>query len=159
MNKKLKQSILTSYLIGLPIGIMTVIAFAWLPLLISGEGLFTMLFLRIYGYSTIGLIVSFLISLWIGGKLAYKNIHQGNSLLLTSLKYSTIVNLIIWTTFCVIIGVTADEDKLLMMIPPITAFVLCTLLTTFSIGLLISYIIKLINNKPADLSITAANNG
>jgi len=28
MNKKLKQSILTSYLIGLPIGIMTVIAFA-----------------------------------------------------------------------------------------------------------------------------------
>jgi len=118
-----------------------------------------MLFLRIYGYSTIGLIVSFLISLWIGGKLAYKNIHQGNSLLLTSLKYSTIVNLIIWTTFCVIIGVTAVEDKLLMMIPPITAFVLCTLLTTFSIGLLISYIIKLINNKPADLSITAANNG
>ncbi len=79
-------------------------------------------------------------------------------LLLTSFKYSTVVNLIIWTTFCLIIGLIVAEEKFLMMIPPIIAFVACTVLTTFSIGLLISYMIKRINNKPNELKTTVANN-
>ncbi len=71
MEKKLKQSILTSYLIGAPIGILTVIATIWIPLLLTGEGLLTIVILGTYGISTIGLVVAFLIALWIGGKLAY----------------------------------------------------------------------------------------
>ena len=150
MERKLKQSILTSYLIGAPIGILTIIATVWIPLLLTGEGLLTIVILGTYGISTIGLVVSFLIALWIGGKIAYKNIKNGKSLLLTSFKYSTVVNLIIWTTFCLIIGLTVEEEKFLMMIPPIIAFIVCTILTTFSIGLLISYAIKQINNKPPE---------
>tara|TARA_B100000767_G_scaffold237120_1_gene231200 strand:+ start:449 stop:937 length:489 start_codon:yes stop_codon:yes gene_type:complete len=158
MEKKLKQSILTSYLIGAPIGILTVIATIWIPLLLTGEGLLTMVIIGTYGASTVGLVIAFLIALWIGGKLAHKNINNGKSLILTSFKYSTIVNLIIWTTFCLIVGITVTEEIFLMMIPPIIAFVVCTILTTFSIGLLIAYVIKQINNKPAELKNTVANN-
>ncbi|GAA3582550.1 hypothetical protein [Snuella lapsa] len=158
MEKKLKQSILTSYLIGTPIGILTVAATIWIPFLLTGEGLLTIVILGAYRISTIGLLVAFLIALWVGGKLAYQNIKRGKSLLLTSFKYSTIVNLIIWATFCLITVLTVTEEKLLMMIPPIIAFLVCTVLTTFSIGLLISYMIKRINNKPTELKNTVANN-
>ncbi|WP_369995000.1 hypothetical protein [Winogradskyella sp.] len=158
MEKKLKQSILTSYLIGAPIGILTVIATIWLPLLLTGEGLLTIVILGTYGISTVGLVIAFLISLWIGGKLAHRNIQNGKSLLLTSFKYSSAVNLIIWTTFCLIVGLTVTEERFLMMIPPIIAFIVCTILTTFSIGLLVAYVIKLINNKPNDIQkVTAIN--
>ena len=158
MEKKLKQSILTSYLIGAPIGILTVIATIWIPLLLTGEGLLTIVVIETYGISTIGLVIAFLIALWIGGKLAYRNIKSGKSLLLTSFKYSTVVNLIIWTTFCLIVGLTVTEERFLMMIPPIIAFVVCTVLTTFSIGLLIAYVIKRINNKPTELQNSAVIN-
>jgi hypothetical protein len=157
MERKLKQSILISYMIGAPIGILTIIATIWIPLLLTGEGLLTIVILGTYGISTIGLVVAFLIALWIGGKIAYKNIKSGKSLLLTSLKYSTVVNLIIWSTFCLIIGLTVKEEKFLMMIPPIIAFFVCTILTTFSIGLLISYVIKRIKDKPTELKNTVAN--
>ena len=157
MEKKLKQSILTSYLIGTPIGILTVAATIWIPFLLTGEGLLTIVILGAYRISTIGLLVAFLIALWVGGKLAYQNIKRGKSLLLTSFKYSTIVNLIIWVTFCLITVLTVTEEKLLIMIPPIIAFLVCTVLTTFSIGLLISYMIKQINNKPTELKNTVAN--
>lgn len=148
MEKKLKQSILTSYLFGAPIGFFVVFATIFVPSFLLGEGLMTIVIFGTYGISTIGLIVAFLIALWIGGKLSYNNIKSGKSLLLTSFKYSTVVNLIIWTTFCLIIGLTVTEERFLMMIPPIIAFVVCTVLTTFSIGLLISYIIKRIDNNP-----------
>jgi hypothetical protein len=151
MEKKLKQSIIASYLIGAPIGILTVIATIWIPLLLTGEGLLTMVIIGTYEASSVGLVIAFVIALWIGGKLAHENINNGKSLILTSFKYSTIVNLIIWTTFCLIVGITATEERFLMMIPPIIAFVVCTILTTFSIGLLIAYVIKRINNKPAEL--------
>ena len=158
MEKKLKQSILTSYLIGAPIGIFVVFATIFVPSFLFGEGLMTIVILGTYGISTIGFVVAFLIALWIGGKLAYKNIKSGKSLLLTSFKYSTVVNLIIWTTFCLIVGFTVTEERFLMMIPPIIAFVVCTILTTFTIGLLIAYVVKRINNKPAELKNTVANN-
>ena len=158
MEKKLKQSIMTSYLIGAPIGIFVVFATIFVPSFLFGEGLMTIVILGTYGISTIGFVVAFLIALWIGGKLAYKNIKSGKSLLLTSFKYSTVVNLIIWTTFCLIVGFTVTEERFLMMIPPIIAFVVCTILTTFTIGLLIAYVVKRINNKPAELKNTVANN-
>ena len=157
MDSKLKKSILASYLIGAPIGIFVVFASIFVPSFFFGEGLITIVILGTYGISTIGLVMAFLIALWIGGKLAYRNIKIGKSLLLTSFKYSTVVNLIIWTTFCLIVGLTVAEERFLAMIPPIIAFVVCTILTTFSIGLLISYVIRRINNKPTELKNTVAN--
>jgi hypothetical protein len=156
MEKKLKQSILTSYLIGAPIGILTVAATIWIPLLLTGEGLLTIAILGAYGVSTVGLVIAFLVALWFGGKLAHKNIKNGKSLILTSFKYSAVVNLIIWTTFCLIVGLTVTEERFLMMIPPIIAFIVCTILTTFSIGLLIAYVIKRINNKPTEFNSSIA---
>jgi hypothetical protein len=58
MEKKLKQSILTSYLIGAPIGILTIVATFWIPLLLTGEGLLTIVILGAYGISTIGRTIS-----------------------------------------------------------------------------------------------------
>lgn len=125
-----------------------VVASIYIPLLVTGEGLLTSALLGGYGIPTIGLIIAFLISLWFGGKLAYLNIQNGKSLLLTSFNYSAVVNVIIWTTFCLIVGLTATEESFLMMIPPITAFFVCTALTTFSIGLILAYLIKRINDSP-----------
>jgi len=147
MDKKLKQSILTSYLIGAPLGIFVVLAVIFIPGFLFGDGLLTLVILGTYGISTIGLVVAFLLALWIGGKVAYRNIKSGKSLLLTSFTYSSVVNFIIWTTLCMIVGLTVTEEKFLMMIPPIIAFVVCTILTTFSIGLLISSVIRRILNK------------
>lgn len=147
MEKRLKQSIRASYLIGVPIGILTVVAVIWILLLLTGEGVLTIAILGTYGIPTIGLVVAFLIALWVGGKLAYQNFNKEKSLILTSFTYSAVVNLIIWSVFCLIVGLTATEERFLMMILPIIAFVVCTVLTTFSIGLLITYVIKRINNK------------
>lgn len=157
MENKLKQSILTSYLIGAPIGLFVVSATILVPSFLFGEGLLTIVILGTYGISTIGLVVAFLVALGIGGKVAYNNIKNGKSLLLTSFKYSAAVNLIIWAIFCLIVGLVAEE-KILMMIAPIIAFVACTILTTFSIGLLISYLIKRIINRPTETKDTVANN-
>ena len=87
MEKKLKKSIMTSYLIGAPIGIFVVFATIFVPIFLFGEGLMTIVILGTYGISTIGLAVAFLVALCVGEKLAYKNIKNGKSLLLTSLKY------------------------------------------------------------------------
>ncbi|WP_420572269.1 hypothetical protein [Kordia sp.] len=141
MDRGLRRSIFMSYLIGAPIGLFVVFATILIPPFL-GAGMFTIALLAVYGLPTVGLVLAFLVSLWIGGKIAYKNIVKGTSLLLTSLKYSTIVNLIIWTVFCLVLVLTFEKEKALILFPAIVAFFVCTILTTFSIGLLISYTIK-----------------
>jgi biotin transporter BioY len=147
MNKQLWQSILISYLIGAPIGILTIIATIIIPVLYSREGISSMSIIMGYGFPTLGLIAAFIIALWFGGKLAYKNVNKGKSLILTSFKYSTFVNLIIWTTYCLIVYQTIEDDSFKYMLPAIIVFLISTILSTFTIGLLISYIIKLINRS------------
>lgn len=130
-----------------------------LPVLITEEGLFTLVMLGTYGLSTIGLVISFIIALWFGGITAQKSIENDNSLLLTSFKYSLLINLIIWTVFCFIIvfTTTAEEGIYEILVPPIIAFVVFTILSTLTIGLLISYVIKLKNRKDMDLENKAAS--
>ena len=142
MQHELKQSILASYLIGGPIGIVTIISAIYMPVLLTGEGLFTLVIMQVYRLSIIGLVVAFLIALGVGGKLAYHNIKSGKSIFTTSFKYSALVNLMIWATFCLIVGFTVAEDPFLMMIPPLIAGIVCTVLTTCSLGLLVAYKIK-----------------
>jgi hypothetical protein len=147
MNKQLRQSILISYLIGAPIGIFTIIATIIISLLYSREGISSMSIIMGYGFPTLGLIAAFIIALWFGGKLAYINVNKGKSLILTSFKYSTFVNLLIWTTFCLIVYQTIEDDSFKYMLPAIIVFLISTILSTFTIGLLISYIIKRINRS------------
>lgn len=157
MNRELTKSILTSYLVGAPIGILTIVGTILAPLLLTGEGLTSISIIGGYGISTIGLVISFLIALWIGGKMAYESAKKEKSHLSISFKYSLIVNLIIWTTFCLIIGLTSESKKFLMMIPALLALVVCTIITTFTIGLLISYLVKRIINNSDGQKNTVAN--
>lgn len=145
MTKQLKQSILTSYLIGIPAGFLTIAITLLAPSMLTGEGILTMGILGAYGIPTIGLAITFLAALWIGGKLAFTDIKERKSLILISFRYSVMVNAIIWTVFCAITAWQTGE--LVLIIPPLIAFIACTILTTFSIGLLIVYIIKRINHK------------
>ena len=132
-------------MIGAPIGILVIALTIFIPSFLSGEGLFTMVLLGIYGKPIVGLVLSFLIALWVGGKLAFENINNGKSLIVTSFKYSAVINLIIWSTFILLVLITVEESRILMIIPPIIAFIVCTILTTFTIGLLIASKIRRIN--------------
>ena len=138
----MKQSILISYLIGVPIGLIVIALTILIPSLAMGEGLFSMVLLGIYGKPLLGLVISFLIALWMGGIIAFESIEKKNSLILTSFKYSTIVNSIIWTTFILIVLITVEEDAIAMIIPPIILFIICVIISTFTISLLVSYKIR-----------------
>ena len=138
-----RQGIWTSYLIGTPVGLITVFIVFSIPVMLTGEGLATMAMVGVYGKAILGLIISFLIALGVAGHIATTNLEKQNSLLKTAFKYSLTVNLIIWTVF--ILLTVADNfasDFWLYLIPPIVAFLICTTMTTFTLGLLICYIIK-----------------
>lgn len=143
MRKINRTSICSTYLIGAPLGIITIIGCIVLPTAISGEGLPTLGLLSVYGKAIISLLVAFLISLWFAGKNINKNILNDAGLLKTSFHFSFQVNLIIWTTFIFV----AILDHLsnfygLIILLPVLAFVICTLGSTFTVGLLITYTVN-----------------
>ncbi|MBT2161478.1 hypothetical protein [Zobellia barbeyronii] len=146
MNKSLRNSILVSYVLGLPIGLLTIIATIYLPLFFTGEGLFSFAIIAGYGWPTLGLALSFLVALGIGAKVAYDHLHHGKSLLFSSFMYSAVVNGIIWATFCFIL-LFSQEDNYPMMIPAVLALLFCTVVTTFTLGLLITFIISRIRQN------------
>lgn len=137
-----KYSILISYLIGAPIGLVTVLFFFILPAMITNEGLVSMAIIGIYGKGIIGLAFSFLIALGFAGKNAFQNISNNNSLLLASFKYSFTVNVIIWFVFMSITFFTNQESSFLYLVPPFIAFIISVVVTTFTIGLFICYLIQ-----------------
>ncbi|CAM3330680.1 hypothetical protein ZORO111903_07520 [Zobellia roscoffensis] len=141
MNKPLLISILISYLLGLPIGLLTIVGTLWTPILFTGEGLLSIAIIAGYGWPTLGLALSFLVALGIGAKVAYDHLGHGKSLLFSSFVYSTVVNFIIWATFCLVLLFTV-EDSFLLLFPAILALLFCTIVTTFTIGLLITYLIE-----------------
>lgn len=147
MKYPFRQSILVSYLIGAPIGIFAVVATFWVPALFSGEGLPSMLMGAVYGIPAIGLLAAFLIALWWGGKLSAKDVQQEKPLLLVSFRYSLLINSIIWTVFCLILGITSGREGFLLMLPAGIAFPACTGITTLTIGLVIAYCIRGIHRR------------
>ena len=141
-NKLERIGILTSYSVGLPIGLTTIAMTLLAPTAISGESLPTMGLIAIYGKAILGLIVAFIFALWYAGKSIAKNLASGN-LLSTSYKYSLNVNIIIWTVFILLTIIqNLGLIKLVFFIPPIIAFIISVVLTTISIGLLICWIVK-----------------
>ena len=143
-----RKGIIISYLIGAPVGLFTILIVSITPVALTGEGLGTMLLFGTYGKAILGLIISFLIALSIGGQNASIDIERQKSLIKTSFKYSLTVNAIIWTVF-ILLTILSNEKKnlFLFIIPPIIAFILCTIITTFTLGLLICFTIrKRINN-------------
>ena len=138
-----RQGIWTSYLIGTPVGLSTVFIVFSTPVILTGEGLTTMAMVGVYEKAILGLIISFLIALGVAGHIATTNLEKQKSLLKTAFKFSLTVNLIIWTVFILLtVSDNFSSDFWLYLIPPIVAFLFCTTMTTFTLGLLICYIIK-----------------
>ncbi len=142
MDRELKISLLNSYLIGLPLGLGMIAATIFFPSMFSGEGILTFIMLVSFGKAIAGLAISFVLSLWLGAIIAKNSIHKGDKLLLTSFKYSSSINIVIWTVFG-IIALLNPENEWKTGLITITAFILFTLITTFSIGLLIIYRIRI----------------
>lgn len=137
-----RQGILISYLIGLPSGLITVFIVYAIPVIMTGEGLSAIVLLGVYGKAILGLFISFLTALGIAGHNATIDVENQKSLLKTSFKYSLSVNSIIWTAFVLLTIFNNEKNFGLIITPPILAFLFCTIITTFTLGLFISYLIK-----------------
>ena len=145
IKKRIRRSAWTSVLIGGSLGILSILATISLPVLLTGEGLLKIAFYFSYGHATVGLAVVFIISLWFAGKKAYSYLINEQTLLYTSLKYSIIVNTFSWLTFIIITSIDnylAGVFNWYILVPPIILSIICPILTTFSLGLFICYIIK-----------------
>lgn len=153
MDIVLRKSLLNSYLIGLPMGLSWIGLTILVPTFFTNEGLLTMIMLASFGKAIIGLSIAFLFSLWIGAIVAKKRIENGDKLILTSFKYSTIINFIIWTVFGIIAELEPESEWQSILIS-LMAFIICTVLTTISIGLVISHRIRAaIKNMPGKHSL------
>jgi hypothetical protein len=157
-RKAVRRGAWISLLIGAPVGVsMVLVVFGYTVFLAvdsSGEGLPAMAIFGLYGYPTFGLIIAFLFALWGAGKRVVKDISEGRNLLNASFRYSKRVNLVIWTVFMsvtfiysIVIALSMPAGfgsgfSFLSLVPPIIAAILCTLITPFTIGLLICYIIS-----------------
>ncbi len=141
MTKSTKQSILISYVIGLPMGLLFLGAVMFLPALLYKEEPPNLRILVPYGKAIFGLVIAFIIVLWFGGVLAEKSIRKGSSVLMTSFKFSVVVNLTVWAVFSIIAFFNKDKGYVFLMLPFI-AFIGCTVLTTITIGFFIAYRIK-----------------
>jgi hypothetical protein len=129
----------TSYTIGLPIGLLVIGVFIFTPIIISGEGLISILLSGIYGKATIGLTIAFIISLYFGGIQIFKELETKQSTLTASFKYSLSINSIIWGTFLLVTLIDNFNDfNFLIIIPPLILFVVCLLFTPFTIGLIVT---------------------
>jgi hypothetical protein len=134
-----KKCIITSYIIGLPIGLLVICFFIFIPLIISGEGLLSILLSGVYGKATFGLTIIFIFSLYFGGIQIFKNLENKKSTLTTSFNYSLITNIIIWGTFILVTIIDNFKDfNILIIIPPLILFIVCILFTPFTIGFIIT---------------------
>lgn len=138
-----KKNIITAYLISVPLGLGTILLFSIIPAAISGEGLASMFLIFTYGWAIIGLTISFLIAIYFGSKKAHQCLVNNKSLLSASYEFSVTINTIIWGTFIILcILQNLRSHFILYIMPPLIAYIVCTLLTTFSIGLLMAYLFR-----------------
>ena len=140
-----RQGIYSSYLIGTPIGLIAIFIVFSIPVMLTGEGLATMVLVGVYGKAILGLIISFLVALGIAGHNASVDIRKQKPLLKISFKYSLTVNTIVWTVFIIVTifdNLYTSNGFLLILTIPFLAFIFCSIITTFTLGLLICYIIK-----------------
>ena len=141
MDELLKKSIFKSYLIGFPSGVLVLLSVFILPVIVTGEGLLNVILYINYGWATLSLFVMFVFALGIGGWLSYENTKRGKSTIWVSFIYSFIINFLIWTVFNLITLIT-NKGSLLVLLPGFLLFFVCTLLTTFTIGLIYSSSIR-----------------
>lgn len=130
-----------SNLIGLPIGLSVIAAAYALPVVLSGEGLVYFLIWGAYGFAILGLILSFPLALRFGARYAVDSILANESLLRTSVKYSLVVNAVIWSVFAVLTVFQNGTGSGLLIGPPLILFAFSVGLSPFTIGLLVCHVI------------------
>ena len=133
----MKKSIATTYLIGLPIGLFFI--FYFLFAMVSSMDTLMFVLFGPYVFTPIGLIVAFILSLWWAGRSTYNMLEEGHSLVLTSFVSSAIVNGCVWGMFILITIITAGINFVIL---PIFFFFFCLVASSFTINLLIVYVIK-----------------
>ena len=139
----LSRNILLAYAICLPLGFLAIIVTITFPAMMTGEGLATMALFIVYGWSFLGLIIAFLLAIYLGSVRAHNALINGGSLLKSSFNFSITINLIIWIVFVVIAVFNNEKHLGIILLFPIVAFITCTLGSIFTIGLLICYLFKM----------------
>ncbi len=138
MDKIEKIGAWTSLTIGLPTGILAVGLGILFPALVTGEGLLTLVFLSSNNIAVFGLLISFPIALWYGGQKLGTDIKLKKRTMLVTIKYSLIVNAIIWTIFIATHWITNDKfDLFLGLYFPLGLATLSIIFTPVTIGLII----------------------
>lgn len=121
---------------GLPLGIGAIVLFAMISVVITGESLFLLGWFFENGYPTLGFLIAFILILWFAGKMLARDIYEGKSRFWATLKYSTLVNLVIWSVFLLVHKIANHEvDIYLGLEVPFTLAIISLLLTPFTVGL------------------------
>ncbi|WP_162056161.1 hypothetical protein [Pontibacter pamirensis] len=122
----------------MPLGIGAMVLFAMVSVIITGESLFLFGWFFTNGYSTLGLLSAFTIILWFAGKMLARDIYADKSRFKVTLKYSTLVNLVIWSVFLLLHLITNKGiDTYFGLEIPLTLAVISIFFTPYTIGLLI----------------------
>ncbi len=138
-----KSSIFTSYKIGFPSALFGIFFTLWFPAIITNEGLPLIAIISIYGNAILGLIFTLLFALGYAGYKVFKDYPREKSLLRSSFKYSLTINLICWSVFIIITIVdNLEKDIFTIIIMPLAGMIFCTILVTFTVGLLICALIR-----------------
>jgi hypothetical protein len=140
--------------LGLPLGIAAMVLFAMVSVLITGESLFLSGWFFTNGIPTLGLLVAFTLILWFAGKILARDISTNKGRFWSIMKYSTLVNLVIWPVFLLVHLITnKGVDTYFGFVVPLTLAVISVLFTPFTIGLWIyNAVDKKIKNASAQQS-------
>jgi hypothetical protein len=127
---------IASLSVGLPTGIGAMVLFALYSVIITEESFFLFGWFFTNGYSTIGLLIAFTLILWFAGRLLARDIYANKSKLWSIIKYSTLVNLVIWSVFLLVHLITNKGfDTYFGFEIPLTLAVISILFTPFTVGL------------------------
>jgi hypothetical protein len=140
--------------LGLPIGIAAMVLFAMVAVIITGESLFLFGWFFTNGISTLGLLISFTLVLWYAGKLLARDINANKNRFWSIMKYSTLVNFVIWSVFMLVHLITNKGfDTYFGLEIPLTLAVISILFTPFTVGLWIyNAVAQKLNNAFAQQS-------
>jgi hypothetical protein len=160
MDRTLKKNIITAYAISIPLGLICVLFTLAAPLMITAETMFYFLIVPKFGLAILGLIFSFFFAIQYGSKKAHQKLIASESILKASFLFSFSINTIIWSTFIFITFIQIaviylfeinipfynSSNSIFILIYglaiPLFFYIISIIGTTFSIGLLISYLFK-----------------
>lgn len=156
-TKTLNRCVRTSYFIGLPCGLLCIFCTILIIFVGASDSILLFIFLINYGVPTIGLCIAFLFALYVATKIAYTALEKENSIWLVSFKYAATVNSICWGTFMVLVLFNVDEDILMFLVPPALLCIVCTLLTSVSLGLFMAHQMSVYRHNALQLEASAVS--